>query len=302
MNSNFLCKVYGVRGYRVTGQCHKDNKTILKIERKHVKICCRHCGNIGISLDGSRIRDILGVPFGLRKTLLRVRIRRYRCPKCGHVCQESVPFVTGNRHYSHRFAQYAAVLLKTCTIKSVAMLLSVSWDTVKRIHKEYLRRRYTPVSLKGVRNIGIDEFSIRRGVEFRYPVNSGLAIDDVFVGFERNVFDGDMVVIDDACLVGNKFAVLVTNFGEFHLFYGEVLVGVIRPSVLPDIDVTNNFYAKETMCQHGHFRKKCIIVVMSCRLHVNALLVVQVQVGKLLTGFIKGHEVLNIIHDRDAWQ
>ena len=38
MNSNFLCKVYGVRGYRVTGQCHKDNKTILKIERKHVKI------------------------------------------------------------------------------------------------------------------------------------------------------------------------------------------------------------------------------------------------------------------------
>lgn len=167
MNSNFLCKVYGVRGYRVTGQCHKDNKTILKIERKHVKICCRHCGNIGISLDGSRIRDILCVPFGLRKTLLRVRIRRYRCPKCGHVWQESVPFVTGNRHYSHRFAQYAAVLLKTCTIKSVATLLSVSWDTVKRIHKEYLRRRYTPVSLKGVRNIGIDEFSIRRGVEFR---------------------------------------------------------------------------------------------------------------------------------------
>ena len=149
MNSNFLCNVYGVRGYSVTGQCHKDNKTILKIERKHVKICCRHCGNIGISLDGSRIRDILGVPFGLRKTLLRVRIRRYRCPKCGHVCQESVPFVTGNRHYSHRFAQYAAVLLKTCTIKSVASLLSVSWDTVKRIHKEYLRRRYTPVSPQG---------------------------------------------------------------------------------------------------------------------------------------------------------
>ena len=27
MNSNFLCKVYGVRGYRVTGKCHKDNKT-----------------------------------------------------------------------------------------------------------------------------------------------------------------------------------------------------------------------------------------------------------------------------------
>ena len=77
MNSNFLSKVYGVNGYRLTNMCHKDNKTILKIERKHVKICCAACGNIGLSLVGSRMRDILGVPSGLRKTVLRVRIRRY---------------------------------------------------------------------------------------------------------------------------------------------------------------------------------------------------------------------------------
>ena len=167
MNSNFLSKVYGVNGYRLTNMCHKDNKTILKIERKHVKICCATCGNIGLSLVGSRMRDILGVPSGLRKTVLRVRIRRYRCRRCGHVWQDSVPFASGNRHYSHRFAQYVVELLKSCTVKSVASLLRISWDTVKRIHKEYLRRRYSPPPLKGVRNIGIDEFSVRRGSDFR---------------------------------------------------------------------------------------------------------------------------------------
>ena len=167
MNSNFLSKVYGVNGYRLTNMCHKDNKTILKIERKHVKICCAACGNIGLSLVGSRMRDILGVPSGLRKTVLRVRIRRYRCRRCGHVWQDSVPFASGNRHYSHRFAQYVVELLKSCTVKSAASLLQVSWDTVKRIHKEYLRRRYSPPPLKGVRNIGIDEFSVRRGSDFR---------------------------------------------------------------------------------------------------------------------------------------
>ena len=167
MNSNFLSKVYGVSGYRMTGLCHKGSETILKIERNHVKICCVKCGSMGLSLVGSRMRDILGVPCWPRKTVLRVRIRRYRCRRCGQVCQDSVPFAKGNRHYSRRFAQYAVELLKVCTIKSVASLLHVGWDTVKRIHKEYLRRRYSPPSLKGVRNIGIDEFSVRRGVEFR---------------------------------------------------------------------------------------------------------------------------------------
>lgn len=167
MNSNFLRSVYGVSGYRLASLCHKGNKTVLKIERKRTEICCKRCRNARIYHDGSRTRDILGVPSGLRQTVLRVRIRRYRCPKCGNVWQEGVPFATGNRRYSHRFAKYVVELLKACTIKSVASLLSVSWDTVKRIHREHLRRRYTPVSLKGVRDIGIDEFSVRRGVEFR---------------------------------------------------------------------------------------------------------------------------------------
>ena len=105
MNSNFLRQVYGVSGYRVTGTCHKDNKTILKIERKHMKICCLKCGNMGVSLDGSRFRDILGVPSGLRKTVLRVRMRRYRCRRCDYVWHESVPFAKGNRRYCRRFAQ-----------------------------------------------------------------------------------------------------------------------------------------------------------------------------------------------------
>jgi transposase len=49
------------------------------------------------------------------------------------------------------------------TIKDVAAHLSVSWDMVKDIHKSYLKRRYNPPSLKNVRNIGIDEFAVRKG-------------------------------------------------------------------------------------------------------------------------------------------
>lgn len=49
------------------------------------------------------------------------------------------------------------------TLQDVANHLQVSWDTVKDIHSIYLQRHYSPPSLKGVRNIGIDEFAVKKG-------------------------------------------------------------------------------------------------------------------------------------------
>lgn len=49
------------------------------------------------------------------------------------------------------------------TLRDVSELLQVSWDTVKEIHSIYLERHYSPPSLEGVNNIGIDEFAIRKG-------------------------------------------------------------------------------------------------------------------------------------------
>jgi transposase len=49
------------------------------------------------------------------------------------------------------------------TIKDVARHLAVSWDTIKEIQKEHLRRHYARPKLKHVREIAIDEISIGRG-------------------------------------------------------------------------------------------------------------------------------------------
>ena len=39
----------------------------------------------------------------------------------------------------------------------------MSWDTVKEIHSTCLERHYSPPSLEGVENTGIDEFAVRKG-------------------------------------------------------------------------------------------------------------------------------------------
>lgn len=113
--------------------------------------------------NGHRERIVRGLPIGPRGVMFHVRVQRYKCAGCGTDWWRDVPFVKGNRSYSVRFARYACELLKVGTIRDVAKLLGVSWDTVKCIHKEYLAPRYSNPSLKSVRHIGIDEFAVRRG-------------------------------------------------------------------------------------------------------------------------------------------
>jgi Transposase and inactivated derivatives len=94
-----------------------------------------------------------------------MKVQRYKCKneKCDYDQQENIPFATGSRSYTHRFAKYVVDLLRGMTLKDVANHLNVTWDTIKEIHSIYLERHYSPPSLKGVRNIGIDEFAVKKG-------------------------------------------------------------------------------------------------------------------------------------------
>jgi transposase len=94
-----------------------------------------------------------------------MKVQRYRCKSegCDYDQQEDITFATGSRSYTHRFAKYVVDLLKVMTIKDAANMLGVSWDTLKEIHSTYLERHYSPPSLEGVENIGIDEFAVKKG-------------------------------------------------------------------------------------------------------------------------------------------
>ena len=94
-----------------------------------------------------------------------MKTQRYKCKNkdCNYVRQETIPFATGSRNYTHRFAWYVVGLLQVMTLKGVANLLGVTWDTIKDIHTRYLERHYAPPSLEDVDCIGIDEFAVRKG-------------------------------------------------------------------------------------------------------------------------------------------
>lgn len=57
-------------------------------------------------------------------------------------------------------------LLHKMTIKDVANHLGLSWDTVKDIHKNYLKHKFSHIDIKDVKHIGIDEFAVRKGHDY----------------------------------------------------------------------------------------------------------------------------------------
>ena len=167
MNSSFLYHGWGLYTQKCTREEYKGNTIILHVETKERLFVCPKCGKRHLVKNGYRLRDFVGLPLGGKKVIIRMKVQRYKCRDCDYDQQENIPFATGSRSYTHRFARYVVDLLRMSTLKDVAALLGVGWDMVKEIHSSYLKRHYSPPSLKGVEDIGIDEFAIRKGHVYR---------------------------------------------------------------------------------------------------------------------------------------
>lgn len=165
MNSSFLYHAWGLYSLECTKEEYKGNTIILHVQSKRRLSVCPRCGKRHLVKNGYRMRDFVGLPIGGKKVIIRMKVQRYKCKNdgCDYDQQENTPFATGRRSYTHRFAKYVVDLLRGMTLQDVANHLSVSWDTVKEIHSIYLERHYSPPSLKGVENIGIDEFAVKKG-------------------------------------------------------------------------------------------------------------------------------------------
>ena len=163
MNSSFLYHAWGLYTLECTREEYKGNTIILHVQTKEREKVCPKCGKRHFVKNGYRMRDFIGLPIGGKKVIIRMKVQRYKCRDCDYDQQEKIPFATGRRSYTHRFAKYVVDLLRGMTLQDVSNHLGVSWDTVKEIHSTYLERHYSPPSLDGVENIGIDEFAVRKG-------------------------------------------------------------------------------------------------------------------------------------------
>jgi transposase len=106
------------------------------------------------------------LPVGNKKVELVIEIPRLSCNHCGAIKQPRLAFADPKKHYTRSLERFVVDLCRMATMQDVAALTGLSWDTVKEIHKKYLRRKTKSYNLKKVRHIAIDEVYLGKKRKF----------------------------------------------------------------------------------------------------------------------------------------
>jgi transposase len=163
MSTSLLYHAFGIRGYRHVATDFEEGGVIFRIAQDLPDCRCSVCGSARVSPRGQVERHFRGLPIGRRPVTVVLPIPRLQCRACGAIRQVALAFAEPRRSYTKAFGRYALELSRLMTIQDVAYHLGISWDVVKDIVKDDLRRRFARPKLKHLRQLAIDEICVGSG-------------------------------------------------------------------------------------------------------------------------------------------
>lgn len=164
MSTSLLYHAYGIRG--VQYQSTKFEAGTVQIHAIMVNPPKCKCGCVRTIFKGQKTRQFKMVPFGGKPCFLNVLLHRIACLQCGRKWWPRLPFMKGKFRMTRSMISHILDLLHFSTLLDVSRFLKVSWNVIKRIHKEKLTALYKTIPLEDLEYITIDEFSIRKGHEY----------------------------------------------------------------------------------------------------------------------------------------
>ena len=135
--------------------------TIASKKSRDETVKCKGCAKTGVVPRKGEWRRIRCHDVGRMRCYVEVEVRRMRCPECGRLFKEKLPFVTSPKARVTRAFEWLIVSEReTASITDVARKLGIDWRTVKEAEKRVLEAEYRTIDLKGVTRIGIDELYV----------------------------------------------------------------------------------------------------------------------------------------------
>ncbi len=182
MSTSLLYHTFGIRDhYYYESTNFIGGATIFKVSRKQVPHQCPWCNEKKGILRGTTKRLIQTVPVGFRKIFIQTPVQRVECHNCQKTYKVDIGFAAPRVSYTKSLARYVLGLCQYMTIKDVSKHLGVGWDLVKGILKRHLEKRYKSPSLKGLKQIAIDEIHLGKGKYLTIVMDLSTGIV-VFVG------------------------------------------------------------------------------------------------------------------------
>jgi transposase len=131
------------------------------IERPTVDLPCSGCGEIVKRTFRHSLRRLRDLSIFDKKAFLVFDEYRVDCPRCGYKV-EQLPFAAPWSRMTMRFAEYVARLVRISTVKEVADLLGLDWETVKEIDKAHLKKEFGEPDFEDLRILSLDEISRKK--------------------------------------------------------------------------------------------------------------------------------------------
>lgn len=155
-------RLLGLEGARVEGVAFASEGIVVSLQLGRRRRVCSCCGQlVAVTHDTAR-RRWRHLDLGGRRCFLEASLRRVRCPDCG-VRVEAVPFARAGARHTRAFEQLVAWLAQQLAKTALQRLLRIGWRTVGRICSRVVAERLAGDRFEGLRRIGIDEVSYRRG-------------------------------------------------------------------------------------------------------------------------------------------
>jgi transposase len=146
--------------------------------------CQRRCPGYDTSVAPRRWRAL---DLGETRVFLRATTRRVSCPEDG-VVVAAVPWARPGSRFTSAFEDTCAWLVCHAALSVVAVLLRVAWRSVSDIVTRVVTDRAGQLDrLDGLRRIGIDEISYRKGQRYLLVVTCHDTGRLVWAGKDRNM-------------------------------------------------------------------------------------------------------------------
>ena len=155
-------RLLGLEGASVEAVAFANEGIVVSLRLRRRRRTCSRCGQlVAVTHDTTR-RRWRHLDLGGTRCFLEASLRRVRCPDCG-VRVEAVAFARAGARHTRAFEQLVAWLAQQLAKTALQRLLRIGWRTVGRICARVVRERLAGDRFEGLRRIGIDEVSYRRG-------------------------------------------------------------------------------------------------------------------------------------------
>jgi len=166
MSTSFLFHAFWLRDFDYVRQFFVGGEILFSIKPKPRMLRCPDCGSKDVIRRGLFERRLRTVPVGLKPIILLVKVPRVACRACGCVRRIKLGMADDRRSYTKGFARFVLALARVMALQDIAKLLGVGWDMVRDIYKRWLKHRFGQPKLKKLKQIAIDEISVRKGHKY----------------------------------------------------------------------------------------------------------------------------------------